>query len=58
MALGGQEIFIVLLVWLVMIAAGALVLYLIIRLGVKHGIRSYYGSAPPAPGPDPQTGPR
>lgn len=52
MALGGPEILIVLLVWLVLIVVAGIVLYLIIRLGVKHGIRSYYADAaqPPNPG--------
>ena len=58
MALGGPEVFIVLLVWLVVIAAMGLVLYLIIRLGVKHGMRSYYAGASRTPGPDPQSGSR
>ncbi|WP_167133704.1 hypothetical protein [Arthrobacter sedimenti] len=54
MALGGPEIFIVLLVWLVLIAVAGVVLYLIIRLGVKHGLRSYYAAATQRPGPDSQ----
>lgn len=51
MALGGPEIFILLLVWLVLIAVVGFVLYLIIRLGVKHGMRSYYADAARRPGP-------
>lgn len=36
----------------------ALVLYGIIRFGVKHGMRSYYASVSRAPGPDPKSGSR
>lgn len=54
MALGGPEIFIFLLVWLILISAAGVVLYLIIRLGVKHGTRSYYAEAAPRPNPDSQ----
>lgn len=54
MALGGPEIFLLLLVWLVLIAVAGLLLYLIIRFGVKHGLRSYYAGVAQRPGPDPQ----
>lgn len=55
MAFGGPQIFIFLLVWLVLIAVVGLVLYLIIRLGVKHGMRSYSADAAQRPGPDSQS---
>ncbi len=54
MALGGFEFLIVLVVW----GLAALVLYGIIRFGVKHGMRSYYASVPQAPGADPRPGPQ
>lgn len=51
MALGGPEILIFLLVWLVLIVVVGLVLYAIVRLGVKHGMRSYYAQAARRPDP-------
>lgn len=51
MALDGPEISIFMLVWLVSIAVVGLVLYAIVRLGVKHGMRSYYAEAARRPDP-------
>lgn len=53
MALGGFEFLIVLVIW----GLAALVLYAIIRFGVKHGIRSYYASVSRAPRADPRSDP-
>lgn len=47
-----------LLVVVVLWGLAALVLYGIIRFGVKHGMRSYYASVSRAPGPDPESGSR
>ncbi len=51
MALGGPEILIFLLVWLVLIVVVGPVLYAIVRLGVKNGMRSYYAQAARRPDP-------
>ncbi|WP_298251774.1 hypothetical protein [uncultured Arthrobacter sp.] len=50
MAMNGFEV-VVLFAWIVPLLIGALVLYVVIRLGVKHGMRSYYADAATRPGP-------
>jgi hypothetical protein len=54
MALGGFGILIVPVVWALM----GLILYGIIRFGVKHGMRSYYAevASRAVPGEDPPAG--
>jgi hypothetical protein len=51
MALNGLAVIIPLVLW----GLGALVLYGIIRFGVKHGMRSYYASVPQTRGTDPRS---
>lgn len=43
--------FVGLLIIAVLWGLGALVLYVIIRFGVKHGMRSYYAGVSRVPGP-------
>ncbi|WDF32578.1 hypothetical protein PTW37_12010 [Arthrobacter agilis] len=47
MNIGGFGILIVPVIWALM----GLVLYVIIRFGVKHGMRSYFAEASRRPGP-------
>lgn len=47
-----------LLVVVVLWGLAALVLYGIVRFGVKHGMRSYYASVSRTPGTDPRSDPR
>ena len=52
MALDGSEFFIItLLAGVIPFVLGVVALYWIIRLGVKHGMRSYYADASRRPGP-------
>lgn len=51
MELGGFGIVVFVLGWIVPLLIGALVLYVVIRMGVKHGMRSYYADAATRPGP-------
>ncbi len=51
MSIGGPEVLVLLLIWLVLIAVVGLALYAVIRLGVKHGMRSYYADAARSPDP-------
>lgn len=52
MALDGFSIVMALAIWLIPMAVIGIVLYVIIRFAVKHGIRSYNSEAarPPEPG--------
>ncbi len=51
MRLDGFSLVIVFIVWVVVPLVFGLILYWIIRLGVKHGLRSYYADTgrPPSP---------
>ncbi|WP_168796553.1 hypothetical protein [Arthrobacter echini] len=53
MALDGFSFGIVFLVWIIPLVIGALVLYVVVRFGVKHGMRSYYAEAAGRYGPGP-----
>lgn len=51
MALDGFSIIIALAIWLVPIAVLGIVLYVIVRFAVKHGVRSYHAEAARQPEP-------
>jgi hypothetical protein len=58
MALGGFEFLVVAVIWLIMSLIVGLILYGIIRCGVKHGMRSYYAGTAPRPTDGPAGDPR
>ncbi len=47
--LDGIGFFVILVVWLIVPAITGFILYWIVRLGVKHGLRSYYTDSPGRP---------
>ncbi|WP_156135135.1 MULTISPECIES: hypothetical protein [Arthrobacter] len=49
MRLDGIGFFVILVVWLIVPAITGFILYWIVRLGVKHGLRSYYTDSPGRP---------
>ncbi|WP_181036408.1 hypothetical protein [Arthrobacter sp. B1805] len=51
MALDGFGFVVALAMWLVSIAVVGLVLYVVVRFAVKHGVRSYHAEAARRPGP-------
>lgn len=50
MALDGFGMFIILGVYLLLIAVVGFMLYVVVRFAVKHGVRSYYAEAARRPG--------
>lgn len=50
MALDGFGMFIILAVYLVLIAVVGFMLYVVVRFAVKHGVRSYHAEAARRPG--------
>lgn len=51
MGMEGFGLVVLVLVWAVPILVLATILYWIIRLGVKHGLRAYYAEDGRGPGP-------